>query len=355
MIVSREYTQPARVGFLSVMIALFGLLLGEQALGQVTQLADDLQSLRPNLLMTSDLNCRAIEATEATCVRDCDQIWLVSSRKVTNFCLDTCQLNAIQLVDCEWHASTVESFQLEHATDATLQTVFYIHGNMTDFNWSIIRGLKVYENMIGSQPDAPPVRFVIWSWPSERQTIPIRDALLKAKKAVCVGYSFRSLLNSLEGPCPFIIGYSFGAQVVLSAMQSPLHEECKGPYEITLIAPAFDRDFIHCEIDSCRIAANTATMRAYVDSKDRVIRANGHLGRKKYRRSGKCDHLISSKLNGCGDFLREIDITDCQPKHSIILYSEHPAIVEGVKEQLQLLATDPGNDEASQSSSSVLE
>lgn len=329
---------------LIVMVALVSSLGSTPASGQVNQLADDLQSLRPNLLMNNELNCRAIDATASTCVRDCDQIWLVSSRQVTDYCLDTCQLNAIQMVNGDWQSSSVEMFQTEHSTNATMQTVFYIHGNMTDFNWSIIRGLKVYENMIGSQPDAPPVRFVIWSWPSERQTIPIRDALLKAKQAVFVGYSFRSLLNSLDGPCPAIIGYSFGAQVVMSALQSPLHEECKGPYEVTLIAPAFDRDFIHCEIDSCRIAANTASMKAYVDSKDRVIRANGHLCRKRYRRSGKCDHLVSSKLTGCCDFLQEFDITDCQPKHSIILYSEHPSIVDGVKHQLNELMASQGHD-----------
>lgn len=334
--------QPTRMQILirimSVVVVVVSMLGSEEVTGQVSQLADDLQALRPNLLTTDQLNCRAIEATEATCVRECDQVWLVSSRKVVNYCMDTCQLEAIQLADCHWQASSIDAFQNEHRSNETLRTVFYVHGNMTDFNWSIVRGLKVYENMIGSQPDAPPVRFVIWSWPSERQTVPVRDALVKARKAVCVGYSLRSLLNSLEGPCPALIGYSFGAQVVMSALQSPIHEDRQGPYQVTLIAPAFDRDFIHCEIDSCRVAANTASMNAFVDSKDRVIRANNHLARKKYRRSGKCDHLVSSKLNGCCDFLHEFDITDCQPKHSIILYSEHPSIVDGVKQQLIDLA-----------------
>ena len=311
------------------------------SVGQATEFADGLQSLRPNLLVSQDLNCRASEATRQTNIRPCDQVWLISSRNIPDFSLDTCDLNAIRLLDGNWQNSSVETFTIEHQSNQDLQSVVYIHGNMTDFNWSIIRGLKVYENMIGNHKDTPPVRFVIWSWPSERHTVPIRDALLKSRKAVCVGYTLRSFLDSLQGPPPALIGYSFGGQVVMSALQSPYHNDGKQRFHVTFIAPAFDRDFVHCEIDSCKVATNTAIIDAYIDSKDRVIRAHGQLCRRKYRRSGKCDHRVSSKLTGCCEILSEIDITDCQPKHSIILYSQNSTIVNGFNRQLKSLVAVP--------------
>ncbi len=311
------------------------LFFGHSTWAQVNSIADGLQSLRPNFLITNELNCRAMDATIQTRVRPCDQVWLVSSRSIPGYSLDCSCLNAVQFIDGEWQGSSVESFQAEHAGNQDRQTVVYVHGNLTDFNWSIIRGLKVYENMIGSRQDAPPVRFVIWSWPSERQTVPIRDALLKSRNAVCVGYTLRSFLDSLEGASPALIGYSFGGQVVMSALQSPYHGDGRGQFHVSLIAPAFDRDFVHCEIDSCKVLSNTAIIEAYVDSKDRVIRAHGQLCRKKYRWSNKCDHLVSSKLDGCCEILSEVDITNCQPKHSIILYSQDATIVGGFNRQLR--------------------
>lgn len=330
-------TQNTKRGIVSCLfwsVIIFSVIAHQTAWAQVNSIADGLQGLRPNLLANDKLNCRAIDATRLSCVRPCDQVWLVSTRSIPEFSLDACDLNAIQLLDGCWHESNIQSFQAEHNENLKLQSVVYVHGNMTDLNWSIIRGLKVYENLIGNRQDSPPVRFVIWSWPSERQTVPIRDALLKSRKAVCVGYTLRAFLDTLQGTAPALIGYSFGGQVVVSALQSPYHEDGKGPYHVSLIAPALDRDFIHCEIDSCKVVSNTAIIEAYVDSKDRVIRAHGQLCRKKYRRSGKCDHLVSSKLNGCCEILSEIDITDCQPKHSITLYSQDPSIIEGFNRQL---------------------
>jgi hypothetical protein len=332
-------------------------LVTGSASGQIQSLADDLQSVRPNLFLSEDLNRCGIKATQDVCVRPCDQVWLVSTRQVCGPTLQTDQLKAIQLVRRSWQRTSVAEFQAAHAGDVNRKSVFYIHGNMTDLNWSIVRGLQVYKNLIGKDPNAPPVRFVIWSWPSERETIPVRDAIIKARKAVSVGYTFRAFLDSLSGARPVLIGYSFGSQVVAAAMQSPYRNEELGKFYVTLIAPAFERDFIHGTMDGGQLAANVHRLDAYVNATDRVIKANSCLCRRKFRRSNRCDHLVSSKLDGCWSFLTEVDITDCQSKHSITLYSQQPAIVGGFRKQLNEYCSACDSTEAMESieDSKVLE
>lgn len=310
-------------------------LTQQSVYSQPSMVADQLQSLRPNFWLAQSINERGLEATAEVCVRPCDQIWLVSSRFIPDCTRDPSRLSAIQLQESCWVDSSVEVVKSEHDENETLSSFVYVHGNMTDLNWSIARGLQVYKNLIGSYEQVPAIRFIIWSWPSERQTIPIRDVLKKSRRAVQEGVTLRSFLDHLEGDRPVLLGYSFGAQVIMSALQSS--DECttRDPYTVSVIAPAFDRDYIHCEIDSCKVQSSTARLQAFVNENDRVIRANNHLCRKKYRRSCICDHLISSKLNGCESFLDEIDITSGgQCKHSVILYSQQPAVVACIQDQL---------------------
>ena len=321
---------------LCLVVLLSGVVSGATA--QDGSLAERLQAVQPKFLQTETLNDRGCEATANACVRPGDEIWLISTRHIETCTDDVNAVEVIKLIENDWFKQDFNSLKLAHDSDQEIQTIFYSHGNMTDLNWSIVRGLEFYENLFLNRPNGPRVRFVIWSWPSQRETIPLVDALVKSRRAKVEGRSMRAALDALDGQRPLVIGYSFGGQVVLSAMQAATSNWNGMPYRVTLIAPALERDYIHCEVDSTAIGESTSEVVAFVNGSDRVIRANSALCRRAYRRSGKCDYCMSSKLTS-DVALNEIDLTGESPKkHAIALYGANPKIVGMIQSQVDSLA-----------------
>jgi predicted esterase len=103
--------------------------------------------------------------------------------------------------------------QLWEPSDAI--TTIYVHGNRIDSDWARQHGWMVYRQLAnGARPDER-IRFVIWSWPSDRVIGPIRDARIKAERANSEGY----LLGWFLGHFPAenrlsLIGFSYGARVI---------------------------------------------------------------------------------------------------------------------------------------------
>ena len=114
--------------------------------------------------------------------------------------------------------------------------------------------------------------------------------------------------------------------MIVSALQSPTENSSGEPFCVTPIAPALNRDFIHCEL----LLANTMQMNAFINRKDKVIWANNrNYCRRKYLGSGMCDHRISSKV-GSPDYLSEFELgSDGCKKHSIAVYSQNQNIIAG--------------------------
>ena len=274
-----------------------------------------------------------------------DEVWLVSSRSVANCTADVSGLCWYQLANGCLEPRTFADFQVAHESDALTRTLFYAHGNNTKAAAAIVGGLTVYQNLFLQRSETTRVRHVIWSWPSEREIFPIgKDANLKSRRAVTEGVAMRSVLDQLKGPRPMLLGYSFGGQVVVSALQSPTENSSGEPFCVTLIAPALNRDFIHCELDRELLLANTMQMNAFISRKDKVIWANNrNYCRRKYLGSGMCDHRISSKV-GNPEYLSEVELgsDDGCGKHSIALYSQNPRIVDGIRCQLENCGVDGG-------------
>ena len=128
--------------------------------------------------------------------------------------------------------------------------------------------------------------------------------------------------------------------MIVSALLSPTENSSGEPFCVTPIAPALNRDFIHCEL----LLANTMQMNAFINRKDKVIWANNrNYCRRKYLGSGMCDHRISSKV-GNPEYLSEVELgsDDGCGKHSIALYSQNPRIVDGIRCQLENCGVDGG-------------
>ena len=271
-----------------------------------------------------------------------DEIWLVSSRALTHCVADSSQLAWFQFANGCLNPRTFEDLQAAQESDPFTRTLFYAHGNNTSSDAAIAGGLTVYRNMFQDRDQPTRLRFVIWSWPSQRQTFPIgKDADLKSRRAVSEGELMRTVLDQIDGPRPNLLGYSFGGQVVVSALQSPTVLSSGEPFCVSLIAPGFNRDFLHLEMNRELLDANTKQMNAFVNKKDRVIWANNtNYCRRKYSGSGMCDHRVSSKLNGA-PYLTEVELAhEACSKHSIALYSQNQNIIAGILCQLEHCGSD---------------
>jgi hypothetical protein len=81
---------------------------------------------------------------------------------------------------------------------------------------AVQQGMKVYGRMACA---GTPLRFVIWSWPSDRVHGAVRDAQLKAARADGEGFYLACLLGRLPPETSVhLIGYSFGARTVTGSL-----------------------------------------------------------------------------------------------------------------------------------------
>ena len=114
-------------------------------------------------------------------------------------------------IDGQWCEASLE--QLWEGTDAI--TTVFVHGNRIDPNWARRHGWMVYRQLAcGARPDER-IRFVIWSWPSDRVVGPIRDARIKAQRANSEGYLLGWFLGHFPSESRLsLIGYSYGARVI---------------------------------------------------------------------------------------------------------------------------------------------
>lgn len=152
-------------------------------------------------------------------VREQDQVWLVSTR-----CLGCPSgketMPGWQLWQYEkatWQPRTTAEFYA--ADSAKVVTPFYIHGNRIDHGLASSDGLAVYFQMAGKFDDEPPVRFVIWSWPSSQIKGPLNDVRTKADRSDVEAYYVGRFLAGMQPDVRTgLIGYSYGARITCGAM-----------------------------------------------------------------------------------------------------------------------------------------
>jgi hypothetical protein len=152
------------------------------------------------------------------------ELWLVSTRR-----LPKAGDNAIApefapdvyryLGQGNWVPSSLVDF-LQSAPAGAVTTIF-VHGNDTDAAYAAGGGGNLYVQLLaGVAADAPPMRFVIWSWPNEPTTIRVRRiAQANASRTNIEGYFLAAFLRGLPPETPTsIAGYSSGAGVVTGGL-----------------------------------------------------------------------------------------------------------------------------------------
>jgi hypothetical protein len=150
-----------------------------------------------------------------TCRRPFDQIWVISTRGLgcpaaidapPAFSVKRCSPGG------SWTASSIDEF-LAH-DDPAVPTCFVFHGNRMDARLAIDEGMLAYRQLTIGLPPEQGVRFVIWSWPSDRIHGILNDIRTKALRTNTESMYLAWTLHQLNPNTPVsLVGFSFGARI----------------------------------------------------------------------------------------------------------------------------------------------
>ena len=167
------------------------------------------------------LRCGCAPDTESlvpAAPRPQDSLWMISTRH-----LEPADTQEPQIEQFRFLRYQTNRWQLSDASalleDARARTVIYVHGNRIDWATSSQRGWDAYQALLRHADDPPPVRFIIWSWPSDRQGGPRQDAQTKAERTSTESYFLARFLTHLPPDTPLgMFGYSFGARILSGSL-----------------------------------------------------------------------------------------------------------------------------------------
>jgi hypothetical protein len=163
-------------------------------------------------------------------------------------------LPVLRYAQDRWVASDLTAFFADD--DGQTRTVFYVHGNQTTASEAQDYGLTLYRALIGSSAEPRPIRFVIWSWPSDRvQGSILEDVRVKAPRSDTTGYFLATVLERLQPNSPLtLIGFSYGARAITGALQLTaggtvagrvlVDKSAHAPASLVLMAAAEDDDWL---------------------------------------------------------------------------------------------------------------
>ena len=289
--------------------------------------------------------------SESISVDPKDEIWIVSAHQVCKLgCLKArcnkqtspIEFETKRLACNQWQTQELSDLAYCHQSDLGHVTIMLVHGNNTNEDWALTRGMQFYDRIFGQCPDGRvPVRLVILAWESEKVLPrPCPDYKLKSARAVALGASMAALLNDLGGDRPVLVGYSLGAQVVLSTLTemaaSENVESCKSrpQFHVAVIAPALEAGFA-CG-DLAKIGCNPLIDDAqiFVNRRDRVVKSAQVLNRKRCE-----DRSAEPSLIGMADMgqldsnrFRLHDVTrEVRNRHSLINYIQSTKLRQQIR------------------------
>jgi hypothetical protein len=158
----------------------------------------------------------------ALCPPRVDELWFINTRSVPCGPLSDSSIPCWQAFRAvsggPWQQASVADLWAESGDGRS--TVCYLHGNRINTSWAMRNGSTAYQALVRPAPESPPpVRFVIWSWPSDRIWRPIKDAVYKARVANSECYKFGWFLGHMPPSAQLgLIGFSYGARIVTGGL-----------------------------------------------------------------------------------------------------------------------------------------
>ena len=207
-----------------------------------------------------------------------DEVWFINARECHCGETDLSHLTVSKLVDNDLVQRELSDLTTAHASGDEFSTVLYVHGNQTNEEFAVSRGLQVYRNAFATKAHCRgPVRYVIWAWKSEQERVRFYpDYLVKSDRSVRLGETFAATLNQFSDRNMVVFGFSLGVQVVLSAFDSPHLDPREGDptrYQVAFAAPAINSRFVaYHSLKANGISPVQQTL-VFTNRKDRAIRA----------------------------------------------------------------------------------
>jgi hypothetical protein len=149
-------------------------------------------------------------------LRDGDQVWLVSQRGLG---CDAEQVDNLQYWRYDAQQGWLRSDRAEFAADdaAHLPTTIFVHGNRVSSCDAFAKGLSAYRALVRCA-DEQPLRFIVWSWPSDQIHGVLDDVRVKAARTNVSGYYLARFIDRLPDAPLSLWGHSFGARIVTGAL-----------------------------------------------------------------------------------------------------------------------------------------
>jgi hypothetical protein len=167
--------------------------------------------LRSGELIAQDVKT----AAPCGCPRD---IWLIDTRCLSDCECDIGKARFLRLNEkCQWVTESKESFL--STLDPAKPVNFWLPGYRTNERFTVEHGWALYRKLEQQAKcrglECAPIRFVMWSWPSEKSTLgQVRDARQKAERADREGLWAAMLIAKMPSEAKVnLIGYSLGARI----------------------------------------------------------------------------------------------------------------------------------------------
>jgi esterase/lipase superfamily enzyme len=231
-----------------------------------------------------------------------------------------------------------------HRTNTPLTTLVYAHGNQTDYDFGISRGVQFYRNLASCKELNGPIRMVLWLWKSEKESVRLyKDFRTKSKRAVEMGAALQTTLERLGDSRVALVGFSLGAQVILSALDSMEEQQacsfdgwdwsrsqgCLGcdsgyseKYKVALIAPALDPAYACAAADRTVCSSLVDQTRVFNNRSDRAVKALRVIIRRECpQKSISFKKLVDEQRLYLGQ-VKHVDLSsEVGHRHSIVRYS----------------------------------
>ena len=192
------------------------------------------------------------------CIRQQDEVWLVSARCSHPCSKDLTRLSVSQLANGSWTQSDLSELVMSHQTDQSRSTVLHVHGWRADHTTSVRQTMDIYKNVTTKRPCTKPLRWVLWQWRSDKDNLRFRtDYIEKSKLALSLGTTLSATLAEFGDRNLTLIGHSLGNTVILAAMMKPTTlPVTDSGYRLAIVGAAIGCDFVKClaQHQNCMVA-----------------------------------------------------------------------------------------------------
>ncbi len=299
--ISRLY-RSYRCGILFVLLAWVGLA-GSTAAQQETQL--------PIAMLQSGI------------LRAEDTLWEISTRHLPGCYAPRGDANfrVSQLVGCRWSPASLESVLAEEVEPGT-RTIIYVHGNWMPLCDARQRAIRVYQ-ATACRANGP-LRFIAFSWPSEKQDHIVRDVAAKKPLIAANSFYLAEFVNRLPSGQPSgMLSYSFGSAIACGALHllaggalngQVMNEELRTPHlmRLSLTAPAFDRAELQPSGQYHRALEHVDQLVNLYNSQDPILRRFRFFDRSKEPVAAGFAGLLVSRATSPLDANAKVTQYDCR-------------------------------------------